>query len=119
MRVLFTTLPGYGSYQPLAPVARALIEAGHDIRFAASATFCRVIARAGFRCIAAGFDWSLDDKDAVFASVRATLEPQTMSLFVMSSPVSWRRGSCPTCWPLPMRGHSMSLSAIHSSSEGA
>jgi hypothetical protein len=27
MRVLFTTLPAYGGFQPLAPVARALAEA--------------------------------------------------------------------------------------------
>jgi hypothetical protein len=29
MRVLFTTLPGYGSFQPLVPVAHALVAAGH------------------------------------------------------------------------------------------
>ncbi len=76
MRVLFTTLPAYGSFQPLAPVARALIEAGHEVAFAASPTFCRVVTRAGFRCVPAGLDWSLDDKDAVFASVRTMLGPQ-------------------------------------------
>ena len=47
VRVLLTTLPGYGSFQPLAAVARALREAGHDVAFAASATFCQVIASAG------------------------------------------------------------------------
>lgn len=73
MRVLFTTLPGYGSFQPLAPVARALLDAGHDVAFAASASFCPVIARAGFRCRPAGFDWSLDDRDAAYAHVRTAL----------------------------------------------
>jgi MGT family glycosyltransferase len=77
MRVLFTTLPGYGSFQPLLPVARALIDAGHEVAFAASATFCHVVRRAGFRCFPAGLDWSLDDRDGVYAHVRSTLGPQT------------------------------------------
>jgi MGT family glycosyltransferase len=76
MRVLFTTLPGYGAFQPLVPVAQALGAAGHEVAFAASATFCRVVTGAGFRCLPAGVDWSLDDKDAVFARVRGTLGPQ-------------------------------------------
>jgi MGT family glycosyltransferase len=76
MRVLFTTLPGYGSFQPLAPVARALLAASHDVAFAASATFCPVVARAGFHCLPAGLDWSLDDRDAVFTHVRTALGPE-------------------------------------------
>jgi MGT family glycosyltransferase len=75
MRVLFTTLPAYGAFQPLAPVARALEEAGHDVAFAASATFCRVITAAGFRCVPAGVDWSFDDREAIYARVRDTLGP--------------------------------------------
>jgi MGT family glycosyltransferase len=80
MRVLFTTLPGYGSFQPLVPVARALIEAGHEVAFAASAAFCPVVARAGFRCFPAGFDFFLDDREVVFAHVRGTLGPQAAPL---------------------------------------
>jgi MGT family glycosyltransferase len=80
MRVLFTTLPGYGSFQPLVPVARALIEAGHEVAFAASAAFCPVIVRAGFRCFAAGYDFFLDDREALFAHVRSILGPQAAPL---------------------------------------
>ena len=76
MRVLFTTLPAYGSIQPLIPVAQALQNAGHEVAFATSATFCNVVAAAGFRCFPAGFDFSFDDKDAVFARVRGTLGPR-------------------------------------------
>ena len=76
MRVLFTTLPAYGAFQPLIPVARALKAAGHEVAFAASATFCRVITAAGFRCVPAGVDWSFDDREAVYARVRDTLGPE-------------------------------------------
>jgi MGT family glycosyltransferase len=75
MRVLFTTKPGYGSFQPLGPLARALIAAGHEVTFAASATFCRVLERAGFRCLPAGFDFSMDDRDRVYDDIRRTLGP--------------------------------------------
>jgi MGT family glycosyltransferase len=77
MRVLFTTLPGYGSFQPLIPVAHALLHAEHEVVFAASESFCQVVARAGFRCIPAGFDFSFDDKDAVFTRIRSMLGLQT------------------------------------------
>jgi MGT family glycosyltransferase len=59
------------------PVAHALMNAGHEVAFAASSTFCHVVARAGFRCFPAGFDFSFDDKDAVFTRIRSTLGPQT------------------------------------------
>ena len=75
MRILFTTLPAYGAFQPLAPVARALDAAGHEVTFAASATFCRVVETAGFRCLPAGVDWSFDDREAVYARVRGALGP--------------------------------------------
>jgi MGT family glycosyltransferase len=77
MRVLFTTKPGYGSFQPLGPLAEALIDAGHEVAFAASATFCRVLERAGFRCRPAGFDFSMDDRDRVYDEIRRTLGPTT------------------------------------------
>ena len=75
MRVLFTTLPAYGAFQPLAPVALALKAADHEVAFAASATFCRVITAAGFRCVPAGVDWSFDEREEVYARVRDALGP--------------------------------------------
>jgi MGT family glycosyltransferase len=75
MRVLFTTHPAYGAFQPLAPLARALAEVGHEVAFATSATFCRVITAAGFRCVPAGVDWSSDDREVIYAQVRDALGP--------------------------------------------
>src|SRR5919112_1441531 len=76
MRVLFTPLPAYGAFQPLVPVARALMDSGHEVAFAVSASFCRVVEAAGFRCFPAGIDWSFDDREPVYARARDALDPQ-------------------------------------------
>ena len=76
MRVLFTTLPAYGAFQPLVPVARALMAAGHEVAFAVTASFCRVVEAAGFPCFPAGITWSLDDREPVYARARDALGPQ-------------------------------------------
>ena len=70
MRVLFTTLPGYGGLHPLVPLARALRAAGHDVAFACARSFCSTVQALGFRCFPAGFDWTFSDRDAAFAQVR-------------------------------------------------
>ena len=60
MRILFTTQPGSGHWRPLAPLARALEQAGHEVAFAATPIFCRLIDEHGFRCFQVGFDDWLD-----------------------------------------------------------
>ena len=80
MRVLFATVPGYGSFQPLVPFAHALVAAGHDMAFAASSAFCRMVTRARFRCFPADPDVSLDDKDAIFATIASTLGPHSQAV---------------------------------------
>ena len=47
VRVLFTTQPGLGHLLPLLPVADGLRDRGHDVLFAASASFADEIAAAG------------------------------------------------------------------------
>jgi len=56
MRTLFTTIPASGHFHPLVPLARAAINAGHEVAFAASAPFCPDVEAAGFRCFPAGVD---------------------------------------------------------------
>lgn len=56
MRVLFTTQVGEGHWRPLAPVAQALIDAGHRVAFAASPFACIRLARHGFEAFAIGTD---------------------------------------------------------------
>lgn len=60
MRVLFTSQPGSGMFNPLVPFAQALVDAGHDVAVACAASFCPVVEAAGFRTFAAGVDWRND-----------------------------------------------------------
>src|ERR687884_324163 len=61
MRVLFTLLPATGSLHPLLPLARALVEAGHQVAFCASRAFGPEIEAQGFRAFPAGLDFLISD----------------------------------------------------------
>jgi MGT family glycosyltransferase len=82
MRVLFTTLPGAGDFYPLIPLARALVDAGHVVAFAAAPRFCPEIAAAGFAATPAGPDWLLTDRGEVYgrARERAAVRGQPFSV---------------------------------------
>jgi hypothetical protein len=67
VRALFTTIPGLGDFHPLAPLARALAVAGHEVAFACSPSFCPTIEAGGFRCRPAGLDWGSPEAQAAFA----------------------------------------------------
>lgn len=54
MRILCTCIPSTGRFLVLAPLARALQDAGHEVTFAAPADFAAVIAQAGFQTFEAG-----------------------------------------------------------------
>lgn len=56
MRVLFTTLPQAGHFNPLVPIARALCDAGHAVAFACPTSFAPLVETAGFRVFPAGFE---------------------------------------------------------------
>jgi UDP:flavonoid glycosyltransferase YjiC (YdhE family) len=56
MRVLFSTVPELGHFFPLAPLARALYAAGHDVRFATAAALAPRIEAAGFPAVPVGKD---------------------------------------------------------------
>jgi UDP:flavonoid glycosyltransferase YjiC (YdhE family) len=56
MRVLFTTQPSSGHWQPLIPFADALRKAGHEVAFAATPATCAAIVPLGFHCFSAGTD---------------------------------------------------------------
>ena len=60
MRVLFTTQPGTGSFNPLVPFARALADAGHEVAVACADSFRPDIEAAGFASFPAGLDWRGD-----------------------------------------------------------
>lgn len=81
MRVLVTSTPGRGHLGPLLPVASALRDAGHQVRWAIAAEACATIAELGFLVDAAGLD--VADRRAVVAHRL----PQIMAL-----PPRQRRG---------------------------
>ncbi len=54
MRALFTSNPAYGTWLPLTPIARAMVDAGHDVAFATSSSVSGPIEEAGFRWLRAG-----------------------------------------------------------------
>lgn len=54
MRVLCTTIPSYGHFHPLVPLAHALQAAGHHVTVATAAEFRGPVERAGFEFIPAG-----------------------------------------------------------------
>ena len=60
VRILCTSLPGYGHFLPMEPFARAAASAGNDVAFATAAEFCPAVERAGFTAFPAGL--SLPDQ---------------------------------------------------------
>jgi UDP:flavonoid glycosyltransferase YjiC (YdhE family) len=54
MRILFSSRPGFGHFHPLAPLAAALQQAGHSVRFSCSPEMVGVIRQAGFDADAVG-----------------------------------------------------------------
>jgi hypothetical protein len=60
MRVLFSAVGAVGHIYPMVPLARALLAAGHEVRWASSAEMCPTIAQAGIPAVSAGLssaDW--------------------------------------------------------------
>jgi UDP:flavonoid glycosyltransferase YjiC (YdhE family) len=56
VRVLITSTPGRGHLGPLVPVASALRDAGHELRWATAAEACGTVADLGFAVEPAGLD---------------------------------------------------------------
>lgn len=62
MRVLFTVQPSTGHLHPLAPVARALEDAGHEVAVCSARSFGPEIEAFGLSHIEAGLDWLTSDQ---------------------------------------------------------
>lgn len=54
MRVLFTTTPGRGHWQPMLPLADALVVAGHELHWAAAEDVCERLRKRGFSATRCG-----------------------------------------------------------------
>ncbi|HYP40113.1 MAG TPA: glycosyltransferase [Chloroflexia bacterium] len=83
MRVLLTTNPGIGHLNPMLPIASALRQAGHQVAFASSASFCPVIEARGFQALEAGLDWLETEVEANFPESRG-MSPEELSSWFMT-----------------------------------
>src|SRR5688572_13507791 len=72
MRALFTTQVGAGHWRPLAAFARALLDAGHEVAFAATPFFCAEIGGYGFQTFPVGVDDWLEPASARKVAARTT-----------------------------------------------
>lgn len=70
MKILFTTLPGYGHVLPLVPLAMELKDKGHNISFAIAKSFTKKINDIGFDCISVGFDWDESQLEQILPSIK-------------------------------------------------
>jgi MGT family glycosyltransferase len=57
MKVVISIIPGKGHLVTIAPLARALQEAGNAVLFVTGASFCHHVEALGFRTAPVGFDW--------------------------------------------------------------
>lgn len=57
MRFLFTCIPGFGHFNPLVPIARALTDCGHSVAITSGPSFADAVTQAGFEFIPGGLDW--------------------------------------------------------------
>jgi UDP:flavonoid glycosyltransferase YjiC (YdhE family) len=69
MRFLFSVHPATGHLQPIAPVARALRERGHQVLVATARSFCRVARSHGLDAIDVGLDWSRAAPERAFPAL--------------------------------------------------
>ena len=68
MRVLFSSTPAYGHVFPMVPLARACLEAGHDVLWATGGQACELVQAAGIEAVAAGH--SSDGMERIASQVR-------------------------------------------------
>lgn len=86
LRFLFTTIPGYGHWHPLVPLARALRQAGHAVAFAGRSFLEPRLNAAGFSFFPIGSDRDKDAEYLAFATERAQMASGlAMELFIYSN----------------------------------
>lgn len=84
MRVLIAIQPGTGHFNPIAPLARALLSGGHEVLFAASPSFCPRIEDEGFQASGAGIDF-LEERFADAFPELADMPPEAQGLHILKT----------------------------------
>lgn len=78
MRVLFTTQPGHGHLQPMAPYAQALAAAGEEVRVATAPGFCAAVEALGLEAVPAGVDFTWEQPTRRFPQLLEATSPAAM-----------------------------------------
>jgi MGT family glycosyltransferase len=78
MRVLFTSSPDTGHLHPLVPIARAMVDAGHEVAFATPAPFAPTVERSGFRVFPAGMTKTIAEAFPEHLALRGRAETEFM-----------------------------------------
>ncbi|MDQ6748256.1 MAG: hypothetical protein M3010_09165, partial [Candidatus Dormibacteraeota bacterium] len=71
MRILFTSLPGFGHFNPTVPLARAMRQRGHEVAYACSPSWTQKVEAAGFSNFPSGPAWTLTLNDPVMREIMA------------------------------------------------
>jgi UDP:flavonoid glycosyltransferase YjiC (YdhE family) len=91
MRVLFVGFPGEGHLRPLLPLARAAVDAGHDLRFATGPDGMALVASAGLPVMEAGT--SMAEWRRQSAEVVGPPDKPTQSGVMAAGRDGWKRAS--------------------------
>ena len=90
MRVLFSSTWGYGHVLPMVPLARALVAAGHTVRWAASGDAGQVVTAAGIDAVPAGLDGpETADTRRRIRAVLATSQRVSVAFSLMALSAAW------------------------------
>jgi UDP:flavonoid glycosyltransferase YjiC (YdhE family) len=81
MRVLLTTQPGYGHSRPLLPLARALVDAGHEVRVGTSASHAAAVEREGLAVEPVGLDWLHGVESTIPPELQPPPEADTLATY--------------------------------------
>ena len=84
MKVLCTCLPGSGHFLPMLPLARALVDAGHEVAFATAGEFGPSIEKHGFAAFPAGISLprQLEEAGRRYAEAGLAPSPERFESFV-------------------------------------
>jgi UDP:flavonoid glycosyltransferase YjiC (YdhE family) len=98
VRILFVTAPAHGHFHPLGPLARALVERGHQVAFATGPDFCKNIERYGFDTLVAGPTEAEMGPMAAHAIAEARKVPPSQ-FPVVAFPLVFGKGVAPATLP--------------------
>ena len=101
MNVLVSTIPGAGHIYPMVPLARALQDAGHDVRFGTTEPMRQTLADLGFELVPLGLPWTQQTvRDHIDLPDDAPMEAVMMEMFWEVGPRAVYASLTESDWPI-------------------